>query len=94
LKKLRKNSSVGFAILEVEFREPSLAKLVYLSTKPDELVEAKGVKAFSEIKDSKIVFRVICRRGVMSLAYTLYEYLQNLKLIEEAVLTLEAATCP
>ncbi|MEM3712476.1 MAG: hypothetical protein QXR97_02950 [Thermoproteota archaeon] len=91
---MRKSSSAGFAILEVNFGSSSLAKLVYVATKPDELVEAKGIKAFSEIKNSKIIFRVACRRGVMSLAYTLCEYLQNLKLIEEAVLTLEAAKCP
>ncbi|MCS7138840.1 MAG: hypothetical protein NZ873_02135 [Crenarchaeota archaeon] len=91
---MRRNSSASFAMLKVEFGKPSLAKLVYSSIKPDELVEVKGIKAFSEIKEDAIVFRVKCKRGVMSLAYTLYEYLQYLKLIQEAVLILEEAKCP
>jgi len=89
-----KSSSVCFVKLEKTFRDSSLARIVYLSTKPDESLKVKGLKACSELKDDKIVFKAACRRGVMSLAYTLYEYLQHIMLIENAVLTLEEAKCP
>jgi len=91
---MRRSSSIGFAMLEVVFEKPSIARLVYLSTKPDESVEAKGLKASSKLRGDRIVFKVACKRGVMSLAYTLCEYLQHLRLIEEAALILEEATCP
>jgi hypothetical protein len=62
--------------------------------KPDEAFEVRGLRVSSELRGNKIVFKTFCRRGLMSLAYTVYEYLQHLRMIEEAALRLEEATCP
>lgn len=91
---MRRSSSIGFAMLEAFFENPFAARVVYLSMKPDESFKAKGLKAFSELEGNRIVFKIACRRGVMSLAYTLYEYLQNLKTIENVASVLEEAKYP
>ncbi|MEM1547518.1 MAG: hypothetical protein QXN75_00610 [Thermoproteota archaeon] len=91
---MRRSSSVGFAILEAFFENTRTARIIYLSMKPDESFKAKGLKAFSELEGNRIVFKVACGRGVRSLAYTLYEYLQHLKTVEDAVSILEKAKYP
>ncbi|MEM2487638.1 MAG: hypothetical protein QXR44_03495 [Thermoproteota archaeon] len=91
---MRRSSSKGFAMLEVAFKNPSMARLVYFSTKPDEFFEERSLKTFSELKGDKIVFKVACKRGLMSLAYTIYEYLQHLRMVEEAISKLEEAMYP
>jgi len=78
-------------MLEASFENPCVAKIVYLSMKPDESFKTKGLRAFSNLEGNRIVFKIACRRGVMSLAYTIYEYLQHLKTVEEAASLLEEA---
>lgn len=90
----RSNSTRCFAILEAGFPDSSKARLTYLSMKPDEMLKVKRLRASSRLKDRKIILKVACERGIMSLAYTLFEYLHHLKMIEEAASRLEAATCP
>lgn len=90
----RSSSARCFAILEAVFPDSSGAGLTYLSMKPDEALKVEGLRASSSLKDRRIVLKITCERGVMSLAYTLFEYLYYLKMMQEAASILEAATCP
>ncbi|MEM2930339.1 MAG: hypothetical protein QW797_05715 [Thermoproteota archaeon] len=91
---LRNNSAECLALLEAVFRSESEAKLVYLSMKPDESLKVKGLRASSHLRGCRITLKVACKRGPLSLAYTLSEYLHHLKMIQEAASRLEEATCP
>lgn len=92
---MRRNSSTRcFAILEAGFPDSSKAGLTYLSMKPDEILKVEGLRVSTRLKDSRIFLKITCERGIMSLAYTLFEYLCYLKMVQEAASRLEAATCP
>ncbi|MEM2941285.1 MAG: hypothetical protein QW304_07050 [Thermoproteota archaeon] len=92
---MRRSSSVRcFAILEAVFPDSSKAGVTYLSMKPDEILKVKGLRASSRLEDCRIILKISCERGVMSLAYTLFEYLHHLRMIEEAASRLEEAKCP
>ncbi|MGQ9478532.1 MAG: hypothetical protein ACUVQ0_00710 [Thermoproteota archaeon] len=82
-----------FAILEADLRD-SRAGLVFSSMRPDEHIRVKGLRVSSSLRDGKIVFKAACRRGLLSLAHTLCEYLYYLRMIVEAASILEEATCP
>ncbi|GEM_PF-1170558 len=88
---MRRSSSIGFARLEAFFENPCTAKIIYLSIKPDESFKARGLRAFSKLEGNRVVFKIACKRGIMSLAYTIYEYLQHLKTVEDAASLLEEA---
>ncbi|MBO3798971.1 MAG: hypothetical protein QXU11_06580 [Thermoproteota archaeon] len=90
----RSNSAECFAVLEAVFRSELEAELAYLALKPDEALKVKGLKVSSGLKGRRILFKVACRRGLMSLAYTLIDYLTHLKMIQEASSRLEEAKCP
>lgn len=62
--------------------------------KPDETSKVRGLRAVSSLRGCKIIFRVACRRGLTSLAYTLLEYLNYLKMIQEVSSRLEGAKYP
>ncbi|MGC8831974.1 MAG: hypothetical protein ACP5PQ_05290 [Thermoproteota archaeon] len=92
---MRRSSSVRcFAILEAFFPDSSKAGMAYLSMKPDETLKVKGLRASSRIEGSRVILKIACERGLMSLAYTLFEYLHHLKMMEEAASRLEEAMCP
>jgi len=92
---MRRSSSIRcFAVLEAVFPDSSKAGMTYLSMKPDEILKVKGLRASSRLKDNRVILKIACERGVMSLAYTLFEYLYHLKMLEEAASRLEEATCP
>ncbi len=88
------NDSACFAVLEAVFRSKLEARLAYLALKPDEALKVEGLKVSSSLKGRRILFKVACKRGLMSLAYTLTDYLTHLKMIQEASSTLEEAKCP
>lgn len=88
------NNSACFAVLEAVLRSELEARLAYLALKPDEALKVKGLKVSSSLKGRRILFKVACKRGLMSLAYTLTDYLTHLKMIQEASSTLEEARCP
>ncbi|MCX8183160.1 MAG: hypothetical protein N3F08_01880 [Crenarchaeota archaeon] len=88
------NSAECFAVLEAVFNSELEARLAYLALKPDEALKVKGLRISSSLKGRRIFFKVACRRGLMSLAYTLVDYLSQLKMIQEASSRLEEAKCP
>lgn len=92
---MRQNSSERcFAVIKAVFPDQYKAKLAYSSMKPDEAFNVKGLRAATQLMGCEIIFKVECERGIPSLAYTLFEYLQHLKMIEEAILKIEGAKYP
>jgi hypothetical protein len=92
---MRRNSSAEcFAVLETIFRSELEAQLVYLAMKPDEAFKVRGLRVSSSLRGHRIIVKVACRRGIMSLAYTLLEYLHHFKMIQEAASRLEEAKYP
>jgi hypothetical protein len=88
------SSAECFAVLEAVFRSELEARLAYSALKPDEALKVKGLRASSSLRGRRIILKVACRRGLMSLAYTLLEYLNHLKMIQEASSRLSEAKCP
>ena len=91
---LQSSSVECFAVLEAVFKSEVEARLAYLALKPDEALKVKGLRVSSSLRGRRILFKVACRRGLMSFAYTLSDYLNHLKMIQEASLRLEEAKCP